>query len=271
MNLRLLLLRLAVLGAALSVAQARAASENQECGPAVLAPLGRALGVAHFVPSPVDFGKDPAGVVRTSSCKRMPDDPTLTLAAVGWDTPKEDTKGQAVAIVDEAAGTVVALRRDEIDEDASTQMSNGSLRLDTAPYLLAPGVRAFGLDFYSEEQGCADGFVGPHRTLYVREGRELRPVLEDLPFGQASYLRGNQPRCVSDPREAETAIFESYDVTIALGAPGKGGWRDLLLTVTAHRDDHKPSLLKPLHVRVPYDGRDYGLGDYEKAYRRWRQ
>ena len=78
-------------------------------------------------------------------------------------------------------------------------------------------------------------------------------------------------RVMPRQREARAAIFERYDVTIALGPPGRGGWRDLVLSATAHRDDHQPSRLKPLHVRVPYDGRVYPLGDYEKAYRLWRQ
>jgi hypothetical protein len=250
---------------------ALAAAEDHGCGPAVLGPLGRELKVAHFVPSPYDFGKDPAGVVMTSSCKRLPDEPALTLAAVGWDMHKEDTKGLAVAIVDEAAATVVALHREEIDEDASTRMDNGSLRLDTAPYQLAPGVRAVGLDFFSDEQGCGEGSLGPRRTLYVREGRTLRPVLEDLGIAESWYLRGNQPRCVSDPHEAETAILERYDVTIALGAAGAGGWRDLVLTATPRRDDHKPSTLKPLRVRVPYDGHAYALDAFNKAYAQWRK
>ena len=247
------------------------AADNRECGPSVLGPLGRELKVAHFVPAPYDFGKDPAGVILASSCKRAPDDPRLTLAAVGWTTSQEDTKGLAVAIVDESAGAVVALHREEIEEDAGTRMNNGSLRLDTAPYDLAPGVRAFGVDFFSDEQGCGEGSLGPRRTLYVREGRALRPVLQDLAIAESWYLRGNQPRCVSDQREAETAVLESYDVTIALGAAGRNGWRDLALTVTARRDDHKPSRLKPLHVRVPYDGDAYPLAPFGKAYDQWRK
>jgi hypothetical protein len=247
------------------------AAENRECGPSVLAPLGRELKVAHFVPSADDFGEDPAGVILASSCKRAPDDARLTLAAVGWRTSKEDSKGLAVAIVDEASGAVVALHRDEIEEDAGTRMNNGSLRLDTAPYELAPGVRAFGVDFFSDEQGCGEGHLGPQRTLYVREGRALRPVLQDLAIAESWYLRGNQPRCVSDQREAETAVLESYDVTIALGAAGRNGWRDLALTVTAHRGDRRPSSLKPLHVRVPYDDDGYSLAAVGKAYDQWRK
>ena len=249
---------------------AHAAPANQECGPAVLAQLGRALKVAHFVPGPGDDGKDPAGVVMASSCKRMPDDPRLTLAAVAWDAHEADSKALAIAIVDESTGSVAALLKDDIYEDAATQVNNGSLRLDTAPYELAPGVRAFGVDIFSSDRSCGDGGSGPSRTLYVRDGKTLRPVLAGLTMSEFTYLRGNQPRCVADRKEAETAIIEDDDVAIALGAPGKNGWRDLMLTETARRSDHKPTR-KPLHVRVPYDGDAYDLKAFGKAHDQWRK
>ena len=262
------LLSTAALSSVLAQVPAAHAAESQECGPAVLATLGRELRVAHFSPGPDDDGKDPAGVVLVSSCKRMPNDPKLTLAAVGWDVHKPETKALAVAIVDEAAASVVALHQDEIDEDATTRVVRDTLRLDTAPYDLAPGVRAFGVDFVNDNPGCGDGGIGPSRTLYVREGKTLRPVLQDLYVSTWMYLRGNQPRCVSDQREADNAILEDDALTIALGAPGKGGWRDLQLTVTARRSDHKPTR-KPLHVRVPYDGNTYDLTAFNKAEAAW--
>ncbi len=264
------LLSAAVLWSVLAQAPLAHAAESEDCAPAVLATLGRALKVAHFTPGPRDDGKDPAGVVLVSSCKRMPDDPRLTLAAVGWDAHKAETKALAVAIVDEAAAAVLALHQDEVYEDATTQVVRGSLRLDTAPYDLAPGVRAFGVDFINDNPGCGDGGIGPSRTLYVREGQTLRPVLQDLYVSTWSYLRGNQPRCVADPHESDTAILEDDALTIALGAPGKGGWRDLMLTIVAKRSDHKPTR-KPLHVRVPYDGSTYDLTAFNKADAAWRR
>ena len=252
------------------VSFAQAAGERQDCAAPVLATLARELKVAHFVPGPNDNGTDPAGVVVASSCKRMPADPRLTLAAVAWDAHEADNKALAIAIVDESAGTIAALLKDDINEDAATQVDSGSLRLDTAPYELAPGVRAFGLDIASEDRSCGEGGMGPSRTLYVREGRTLRPVLEGLTINQWWWLRGNQPRCDGDPKDAAAAILEDYVVTIGLGAPGKNGWRDLVLTATSKRSDHKPAR-KPLHVRVPYDGHVYDLKAFTKAYDAWRQ
>lgn len=254
----------------LALSTAAAAAESQPCAAPVLALLGRTLQVEHFAPGPNAFGTDASGIVLASACKRMPNDPRLTLAAVAWDAGKTDSKSLVVAILDEASPAVVASMRDEIYEDATTKVHNGSLRLDTAAYELAPGTRAFGLDVTSDNPDCGDGGLGPQRSLYVRDGAALRPVVAGLPLSQYRYLRGNQARCVADPKDAETAIVENFKVTIELGARGQGGWRDLVMTATSSRSDHQPGRA-PLHVRVPYDGDAYPLVNFVKAYERWRE
>jgi hypothetical protein len=268
--IRLPILRIAGLAALLVAAQPGLAAEQQACTAGVLSVLGRELQVAHFVPEPAFFGKDPQGVIKTAACKRLPDDPRLTLVAVAWDAGKADAKSLAVAIVDETTSTLVSLSREEIGEDAATQVDNGSLRLDTAPYELAPGVRAYGVDVFTEDRSCGDGAVGPVRTLYVREGRALRPVLEGLAVSQYRYLRGGPPHCAADPAEAASAILEDNQVSIGLGAAGRDGWRDLLLTASSKRSDHQPSR-KPLRVRVRHDAQGYPLDVFNQAYARWRQ
>ena len=249
---------------------ARASAEGLPCAAPVLALLARQLQVDHFVPGRNAFGRDPAGVILSSTCKRMPDDPRLTLAAVAWDAGRTDSKSLVLAIVDEASASVVASMKDEIYEDAVTQVHNGSLRLDTAAYVLAPGVRAFGLDISSDNPGCGDDGLGPQRSLYVRDGASLRPVVAGLQLSQYRYVRGNQARCVSDPKEAETAIVENFKVTIGLGGAGRGGWRELVMTATSSRSDGRPGRA-PLQVRVPYDGDAYPLAPFVKACDQWRK
>ena len=253
----------------LGAAGARAANELP-CSAEVFAALGRQVKTAHFAPGLNDFGTDPSGVILASACKRMPNDPRLMLAAAAWDAGKADEKSLVLALVDEASSTIVAAFQGAIDEDAATQVNNGSLRLDTAAYELAPGVRAVGLDISSDEHGCGDGTLGPTRSLYVRDGKALRPVVAGLSLNPSWYLRGNQRRCVSDPQVSETAITEDVKVTIALGAPGKGGWRDLMMTAAATRSDHEPAR-KPLHLRVPYDGDAYPMVLWVKAFAQWRK
>jgi len=258
----------ALLLATAAALPAQAAAEDAECGTAALAVLGRELGVEHFVPGPAGAGHDAAGVVAASACRPMPDAPRLTLAAVAWDAHGEDSKALAVAVLEDDA--VVALLKDEIAEDAATQVTRGSLRLDTAPYRLAPGVRAFGVDVLPTDGSCGEGGPGPTRTLYVRDGTSIRPVLAGLAMSEFWYVRGNRSRCVADPREAETAIVEDFKVGIGLGVPGKAGWRDLVLTATSKRSDHKPGR-PPLHVHVAYDGDTYPLEAFQKAWTAWRR
>ena len=270
MKTRSLLPRLACVPALLLGAAGAHASPEVACSAEVFATLGHQVRTAHFTPGPPDFGTDPAGVILASSCKRMPNDARLMLAAAVWDAGKPDAKSLVLALIDEASSTIVASFQDEIDEDAVTHVNNGSLRLDTAAYQLAPGVRAVGLDIFSSEGGCGDATLGPTRSLYVRDGKALRPVVAGLYLHPSWYLRGNQPRCVSDPKEAETAITEDDRVTIALGAPGKGGWHDLMLTATATRSDNQP-VRPPLRLRVPYDGDAYPMVLWVKAFEQWRK
>lgn len=261
---------LAALLALLGTASAARAAPEQACSPALLATLGAHLKVARFTPDRFDLGTAPKGVIVVNACKRLPADPGLTLTAVGWDAGKPDSKALVVALVDEKAGQVVAEHRDEVDEDAASSLEGGAVHLDTAAYDLAPGVRAVGVDVFSRSGSCGEGGEGASRTLYVREGHALRPVLQGLAMSQYLFLQGNTPRC-TPPDDKDRPILESYDVVIALGNAGAGGWRDLLLTVTATRDDHKPSKLKPLHVRVPYAGGEYPLAGFDKAYAAWRK
>ena len=270
MTARAALLPLLCLTILLPCAGTARASNEQPCSPELIAALDRQVKAAHFAPSPNAFGTDPLGVVLASACKRMPNDPRLTLAAVAWDAGKPESKSLVLAVVDEAASSIVASLRDEIYEDATTRIHNGSLRLDTAAYQLAPGVRAFGLDISSDNPDCGEAGVGPRRSLYMRDGDTLRPVVAGLPLSQYRYVQGNLPRCVSDPKEAEDAIVENFQVTVELGAAGQGGWRDLVMTATSSRSDHAPAR-KPLHVRVPYDGDAYPLVTFVKPYDEWRK
>jgi hypothetical protein len=250
------------------VRPAQAAGDNAGCGAAELAVLGRELRIDHFVPGASGSGQDADGVVVASSCRKSPDDPRLTLAAVAWDAHAEDGKSLVVAVIDSSAA--LALLDDEIGEDAATHVTDGALRVDTAPYRLAPGVRAFGVDVRPADGSCGEGGVGPSRTLYVREGKALRPVLQGLTMSEYRYVRGNKPGCVADQREAEAAIVEDFKVTIGLGIPGNGGWRDLVLTATSRRSDHKPGR-RPLHVHLRYDGSAYPLEVFQQAWTAWRK
>ena len=242
---RLRHLLLALLFATLAVGVATPAW-SAPCGPAVFTAIGERLHVPRLASGEL---------VASSDCKAMPDDPRITLAVVTWDDghAKDYTKGFVVAEVDEAAGRVVADLAGETYADASTPLGSG-VRIDTAPYLLAPGVRAFGVDMDQRVPRCADGGVEEERTLYVREGRRLRPVLLAQPMSGGWIVEGN---C------GDTEVKQRFDVTIAIGSHTSHGWHDLAITTAFTLSDGEPSARKAERSHVAYDGRAYAAVDVE--------
>ena len=139
-----------------------------------------------------------------------------------------------------------------IAEDAAMRVGQGSLRIDTARYDLAPGVRAFGVDISSQAPGprCADGGFGPLRTLFVQDGASLRPVLASVVL--TTWRRVSGSACA----DSDDAIIENTATTIAVAPQARNGFADLVLASTV--DGHAaPRLRTVLH----YDGHLYGAKD----------
>ena len=187
-----------------------------------------------------------------------------------WDAHQEDSKALAIALVDTTTGAVAALRRDDIEEDGATRV-DGAACAWTPPRTTSRRACGPSAWMWSRKTAAAARRASvPSRTLYVREGRALRPVLAGLVVRQWAWLRGNQPRCEPATPVAPAAIREDDAISIALGAPGPSGWRDLVLTATSKRSDHGPAR-KPLHVRVPADRHAYDLHAFDRAYEAWRR
>ena len=106
-----------------------------------------------------------------------------------------------------------------------------SLRIDTARYDLAPGVRAFGVDVASQASGpkCAEGGAGPLRTLFVRDGASLRPVLASLVLSSWRLVSG--PACPGAERK-DGAVVEDTATTISVAPHATHGFADLVLAST---------------------------------------
>lgn len=212
------------------------------CSSAVYAALGERMHVQ---------GLANGDLVDAAACKRDPSDPRVTLVAVAWNDghEKEYTKGFVVAEVDEEIGKVLALTASEVVADASTPLNGDELSIDTAPYVLAPGVRAFGVDVRSNVAHCADGGTELERTLYVREGKRLRPVLEHQPMAGGWIVDGTG--C------GDAEVKERFTVTIAVDPHISHYRRDLVTTTRFERTDDKPSTRKTEHIRIGYDGKSY--------------
>ena len=183
------------------------------------------------------FGDD--GNVIGVVCKPHPLHPEQTLVALFHrlkDT--EDKKGLVFAVIDVEQKRVHRLYRDSIQEDASTRISEYSLKIDTAPYNLAPGVRALGLRLnIGHSPRCADGGASGYLRLFVEEGQQLVPVLKDLPMNLWSITDGIG---ICGGANTEYTI-DHVTLTITVLPAATEGWRDL--EVTAH---HRIETTSPL-------------------------
>ena len=120
-----------------------------------------------------------------------------------------------------------------LPEDAAIRIGQGSLRIDTARYDLAPGVRAFGIDVTSQASGprCAEGGFGPLRTLFVQAGRSLRPVLASVELSSWRLVSG--AACVGpEPEDKQDVVVENAATTISVGTQATHGLADLVLAST---------------------------------------
>jgi hypothetical protein len=168
-------LLMVLLGAWLLVARCHAQDgaasslEDQSCQPALVQLVSEQLKL------PGSMGAEAGGDSGTSTviaaaCKSNPADRKQTYVALAYDTGDQDTKRLLLAIVE--GNRVVADYRDKIYEDATLTLRSDSLHIDTARYMLAEGVRAFGLDVSGwASPNCGDGGLGASRSLYIQEGR----------------------------------------------------------------------------------------------------
>lgn len=181
-------------------------------------------------------------------CARHPVHPERTIVALfhdlGTASAPEDAyvAGFVVAVIDLQRSRILSIYRSEIEEDGGTRIrGGGKLRLDTARYYLKPNVRAIGVRMniaYSPH--AAEGGHGDQLTLFVEEGKKLRPVLSDLAMSSWEML--DSSGCFVQTETSELpCVIEDQVRTLALAPSSTNGWRDLVLTTTSTvRDSGAP-------------------------------
>jgi hypothetical protein len=251
-------------------AQAAPAAAAQVCSASALDLLGQFLHQPGFRFAPDGGDTDKPGTIVSAACKTHPVAKRLTIVSAAYQGGEADAKALAVALVDEAQRQVVASYRGRIDEDAAMQVEAASLRVDTPPYILAPGVRAFGIDVTSAYlANCGDGGTGGSRTLYVQEGSAIHPVLSDFTMGYWRYIQQGSSRCTG-PDAPETTITENIKMTLAMSDKTSAGRRDITVTATSTRDDDLPSSRPPLRQDLHYDKGQYSTKELDVAFDNWR-
>lgn len=244
---------------------------EQTCSDSALAAVGAFLRLSTFKVPPRGDSAGPDAIIVSAACKPDPSQKNHTIIAVAYGSGKEDVKRFVVALVDEQARKVLASLKDEIAEDAAMVVEPRSLRIDTAPYRLTEGVRAFGVDLRSGYiPHCGDGGIGAQRTLYVRDGKKLRPVFS-ITMSYWRFVEGGNPRCMAIDKEPPKTIVEGIGLTIGFG-PGKtNGYRDIVVTATSWRDDGQPTGKGVFRYTLHYDGRWYHADEMIDELYKWNK
>ncbi|UUZ69419.1 hypothetical protein LP416_07975 [Polaromonas sp. P2-4] len=190
------------------------------------------------------------GNVRAASCKAWPDDKNIMLVAIAYEPPKYPaaTNYQLplyIAMVNAGTLAILSTYKGSIGEDAVTHVNEGSLKLDTARYFLAKDVRAFGLRVSANvEPRFSEGGYDDSLSLYILEGKEMRPVLRDLAMRHWTYEKGV-------PGGTKNYTTRVTDFTLTVAPTVSHGFSDLLISArtTGNR--------KILRHKLRYDGKFY--------------
>lgn len=139
------------------------------------------------------------------------------------------------------------------------------LRVDTGRYRLAPDVRAFGLRSKFEHSSSAIPYEKTDLALYVREGNELRPVLEGLVVykNHGEFMSG----CAGYMKKTRR--------TLEIGSTSHHGLADLIITTSGSKMKNtqsgsecvsKTTDLKKTQITLTYDGQQYVVPEDLRGY-----
>jgi len=104
----------------------------------------------------------------------------------------------------------------------------------------------------------------------VSQGRLIRPVLVDLPMSEWALIQRGRSAC-TDSTAPDLTITENFSAKLALAPTSTRGWRDLVVTGVAARDDDRLDERPPFSAVLKWDGRGYPIGAQQQAWLAWRQ
>lgn len=139
------------------------------------------------------------------------------------------------------------------------------VRIDTARYRLTPAVRAFGLRSKFAHSSRANPYEKTDLALYVREGAQLRPVLEGLVVAKSNGEFTND--C--------DGYVKKIRRTVEIGATSHQGLADLVVTTNGTKITNtqsgkeclsKTAYLKQKQVTLIYDGQQYIVPEDLRGY-----
>lgn len=205
------------------------------------------------------------------ACKPMPDDPqtsilAMLLPSLSGELPAESAVEEGtgegefdleVLLVRTADGEVLSRLLIE-NAYASDAWRLSGITIDTARYRLARGVRAFGVRVSHSASSRVSPAGASVLSLFVRDGFELRRVLQDL---AVETSRGEwDMNCEGE--------FEERQRTIAVSPAGGKGLADLIVTTTTTVTRNRmvrgecverASRGKPSRAVMHHDGKTYPI------------
>ena len=238
-----------------AIAQTQSEEDANRCSDAVVKRLGAHFHLNNFF-FPERGISENGGLLIAGICKPWPTNKSRMIAAFAYDDGTEYEKQLRLAVVEGPNNRIIASYKGVIQEDATTEVSRYSLRLDTARYTLSKNTRAFRLRLNTFRSRCTyEGGFNDELTLYVVDGQTIRPVFTET-MSHWSFGSGN--RCGGEvaPR-TDANILISVEPTIS------DGFADLRLT--AIRSDKK----KPVSVVVKYNGERYDLKPWKTIFDAW--
>jgi len=139
------------------------------------------------------------------------------------------------------------------------------VRIDMARYRLTPDIRAFGLRAKFANNAKANPYEKTDLALYVREGDELRPVLEGLVVSKNHGELTNG--CEGYTRKIRR--------TLEVGPSSHQGFADLIVTTSGTKTKTTRSGnqcittttdLKKKQITLTYDGQQYSVPEDLRGY-----
>lgn len=205
-------------------------------------------------------------------CRDWPYDPAIRLAAAVFAEAGADGADGAplrllTAMLDPAAGRVLARHARTLEQDAAFALRPGGLRLDTARYDLAPGVRAFGVVLSNAARGpsCPERGFDRELTLMVRDGDALRPVFSTW-LDSWAMVEGSA--CAWGPQRT---VIDRARAVLTVQPPGERAFSDLALTAivsreTAERGEAVGTRERRVRRVLRYDGDAYATDPFDNLF-----
>jgi hypothetical protein len=227
-------------------------SAKQSCSKSIIKAVGKHLGIKNFsFAKENSYASEESGIIAAGTCKLWPNDNSITIAAFAYED-KSDINGKSlfVAIIDNLNYKIIANYKAGQIDYVGFGVAQDGLRLDTARYNLAPGVRAFGIDITEQyNHNCGGGSGGPYRSLFIRNGSEIKPIAGFLT--SYSEITG----ACGDPEKMEPVIETT--ISISIGKKITNGYTNLLITeVSTTWEGNKPKK-KISQNELEYDGEKY--------------